>query len=252
MSIKSKVLATAATLTVVGGVLAAGTIGAGPARAETPSCGAFNFFCIDVFSKQFGTHKDPGFLMDVFQQGARVGQPIILFRVSSGDPALDFTVDDLINPKTFSPYTVKQLAAMGVPFAAVTASEYANSPAVEFEYSPYGVNSGLCVGLATGGASPTQGEGVTLENCGVTTGTLWIINASNPIQAFTGGYTALINGANANFSHQYALTYPTNGYPTDEPRPQLYVHTVETFSQGYPYIVTNQLWGADFGTVPGT
>jgi hypothetical protein len=250
MSIKRKVLASAATLTVVGGVLAAYTIGAGPARAETPSCGPL---CIDVLSKQFGTHHDPGFFMDVFQQGARVGQPIILFRVSTGDPALDFSVDDLINPKTFSPYTVGELAAMGVPFAAVTVSEYAKSPAVEFEYSPFGVNTGLCVGLATGSASPTQGEGVTLENCGVTTGTLWIVAAtSNPIQGFTGGYTALINGANANFSHQYALTYPTNGYPTDMPRPQLYVHTVETFSQGYPFIVTNQLWGADFGVQPGT
>ncbi len=30
--------------------------------------------------------------MDVFRQGAKVGQPIILFRNSNSDPAEDFTV----------------------------------------------------------------------------------------------------------------------------------------------------------------
>ena len=108
MSIKSKVLATAASLTMVGGVLAVSTLAtATAAKAETPSCGAFNFFCVDLFSKQFGTHKDPGFIQDVYRQGNRVGQPIILFRVSSSDPAEDFTTDDLVNPlNTFLPYTV--------------------------------------------------------------------------------------------------------------------------------------------------
>jgi len=39
MSIKSKVAAAAATLTLVGGVGAAGTLTAGTASAATPSCG---------------------------------------------------------------------------------------------------------------------------------------------------------------------------------------------------------------------
>ena len=39
MSIKSKVLAAAATLTMVGGVGAAGALTAGTASAATPSCG---------------------------------------------------------------------------------------------------------------------------------------------------------------------------------------------------------------------
>jgi hypothetical protein len=44
------------------------------------------------FSRQFGTHHSPNFVMDVFRQGAKVGQPIILFRNSNSDPAEDFTV----------------------------------------------------------------------------------------------------------------------------------------------------------------
>jgi hypothetical protein len=259
MSIKSKVLATAASLTMVGGVLAVSTLAtATTAKAETPSCGAFNVFCVDLFSKQFGTHSDPGFLQDVYRQGNRVGQPIILFRISSSDPAEDFTTDDLVcgvnDPSgctTFLPYTVAQLQADSgnTLFTPITASQYANSYVVENEYAPFGVNSGLCVGIA---ATPFNGEGVTLQPCGITAKTLWIINSSNPIQTYIHGYTSLINGANANFSHPYVLTYPQEGYPTDLPRPQLTVREIETFSQGFPFVVTQQLWGADFGTVVGT
>ena len=261
MSIKSKVLATAASLTMVGGVLAVSTLAtATAAKAETPSCGAFNFFCVDLFSKQFGTHKDPGFIQDVWRQGNRVGQPIILFRVSSSDPAEDFTTDDLVcginrdhadAVQDLPP--VHRRPAPGLSgstlFAAITANQYANSYVVENEYAPFGVNSGLCAGIA---ATPFNGEGVTLQPCGITARTLWIINSSNPIFTYIHGYTSLINGANANFSHPYVLTYPQEGYPTDLPRPQLQVHQVETFSSGFPFIVTQQLWGADFGTVVGT
>src|SRR5579864_4867503 len=86
MSIKSKVFAAAATLTVVGGVSAVGMLSAG---AATPSCG---FSCIDIFSRQFDTHHNPQFVMDVWRQGAKTGQPIILFRSSNSDPAEDFTI----------------------------------------------------------------------------------------------------------------------------------------------------------------
>src|ERR1700728_2862638 len=88
MSIKSKVLATAATLTLVGGVGMAGALSAGTASAATPSCGGS---CIDIFSHQFGTHRTPNYVVDVLRQGEKVGQPIILFRTANFDPAEDFT-----------------------------------------------------------------------------------------------------------------------------------------------------------------
>ena len=80
MSFKSKLLAGAATLALVGGV---GTVGALSASAATPSCGRD---CVDVFSRAFGTHRTPNFVMDVLRQGAKVGQPIILFRTSNRCP----------------------------------------------------------------------------------------------------------------------------------------------------------------------
>ena len=89
MSFKSKMLAAAATLTLVGG--AAGTLAAGPANAATPSCG---HRCVNLFSKKFSDFltTKPGFVLDVLRQGAKVGQPIIMFQSSNADPAEDFTV----------------------------------------------------------------------------------------------------------------------------------------------------------------
>ena len=86
MSIKSKVLATAATLTMVGGL---GTAGALTANAATPSCG---HRCIDIFSREFGNHYRPNFVLDVFRGTAKTGTPIILFRTSNSDKAEDFTI----------------------------------------------------------------------------------------------------------------------------------------------------------------
>ena len=71
MSFKSKVLAGAATLALVGG--AAATMTAGPANAATPSCG---HRCINLFSKKFSdvlTTK-PNFVVDVLAPG-REGRP---------------------------------------------------------------------------------------------------------------------------------------------------------------------------------
>src|SRR6266852_4867383 len=89
MSIKSKVFAAAATLTLVGGVSTVGALTAGTASAATPSCG---FTCIDIFSRNFGTHHHPGFVLDVLRQSKKVGQPVILFRTGNSDPGEDFTI----------------------------------------------------------------------------------------------------------------------------------------------------------------
>src|ERR1035438_5533741 len=89
MSIKSKVLASVATLTLVGGVGMMGALSAGTANAATPSCGPS---CIDVFNRSFSSHSNPSFVQDVLRQGEKLGQPIILFRQSNSDPAEDFTV----------------------------------------------------------------------------------------------------------------------------------------------------------------
>jgi hypothetical protein len=247
MSFKSKAAAAAATLTLVGGLGMAGALTAGTASAATPSCGPS---CIDVFSKQFGTHKAPNYVVDVLKQGEKAGQPIILFRTANYDPAEDFTVA--------YQGTVADFYAAGLVTSAVAlhygglAKGFPNDPAFENEYAPFGVDSGLCLGVAS---TAIQGEGVTLQPCGVSSNTVWILDYLDSWSTFIhGGYVPLINGSDTNFSHPYVLTYPTNGYPTDTPRPQLTVQNLTGFSNGPngPELGTvdaNQLFGADFGVL---
>jgi hypothetical protein len=242
MSFKSKVLAGAATLALIGGV---GTAGALSASAATPSCGRN---CIDIFSRAFGTHRTPGYVMDVLRQGAKVGQPIILFRTSNTDPAEDFV------PSIQG--TTSDFFAAGLVSAAVNlhygggAVGFPDDPAIELEYAPFGVDSGLCTGVA---ATATAKEGVTLQPCGVSSKTVWILDINDSPATLEHGYIPLINGSDTNFSHPFVLTYPGNGFPTDKPRPQLFVSNLTGFSHGIgtPIGSVNdtQLWGANFGVL---
>ena len=259
MSFKSKVAAAAATLTLVGGVSLAGALTAGTASAATPSCGGG---CLNLFSKQFGTHKSPNYVVDVLRQGEKVGQPVILFRTANYDPAEDWTVAfqgtvaDFFAAGLVSSALALHYGCLPSTFpggsckSATNPHGFPNDPAFENEYAPFGVDSGLCLGVA---ATAFNDEGVTLQPCGVSSKTVWILDFQDSWSTFIhGGYIPLINGSDTNFSHPFVLTYPNNGYPTDMPRPQLVVTNLTGFAQGPngPELGTvdvNQLWGADFG-----
>jgi hypothetical protein len=257
MSIKSKVLATAATLTLVGGVGMAGALSAGTASAATPSCGGS---CIDIFSHQFGTHRTPNYVVDVLRQGEKVGQPIILFRTANFDPAEDWTVSFQGTTADFFAAGLVG-AAVALHYGCIAGVNFpdcyglpiaVNDPAFEIEYAPYGVDSGLCLGVAS---TAVQEEGVTLQPCGVSAKTVWIADIFDSPSTLFNGYVPLINGSDTNFSQPFVLTYPASGYPTDQPRPQLQVDQITGFSQGFPpgpelgTVQDNQLWGADFGVL---
>jgi hypothetical protein len=247
MSIKSKVFAAAATMTLVGGGAGmAALTTAGAANAATPSCGNT---CIDVFSHQFGTFKSPSFVMDSYKQGDVAGTPVILFRTSNADPAEDFTVDDEGLVSEF--YAASLVSAEVAIHWGCTDAVFGNCSgtgqgdyyAYEFMYSPYGVQTGLCTGVA---ATAVNGEHVTLQPCGVSGKTVWISDSK------TGQLTArgepLVNGSDNNFNDPYGLTYGQSSYPTDVPRPPLYTENVLGFSNGT--INSNQLWSADAGVLP--
>ena len=240
MSFKSKMLAAAATLTLVGG--AAGTLAAGPANAATPSCG---HRCINVFSKKFSDFltTKPGFVLDVLRQGARVGQPIIMFQSSNSDPAEDFTVS---LQGHVSDFVAAGLVSPALALHYGVAGTVNDDLAWELEYSPNGVDSGLCVGISS---APINNAKVSLQPCGVTAKTVWITDRQN-IQrggVFTFPFVPLINAAGTNFSHPFVLTYPPNANPNDKPRAQLVTQTLHQFSRGQVY--DNQQWSAFFGVL---
>ncbi len=249
MNLKSKVFAAAATLTLVAAPVT--WTAATAANAATPSCGAN---CVDIFTRDFGTHFNPQFTVDVFHGTRAVGQPVILFRQSNSDGALDFNAElDGLTSDFYAAGLVSSAVALhygctgtiNVPGGQIVCGPKAvDDPAFEIEYAPLGQDSGLCIGLALGAFS---GEKVTLQPCGVSSRTVWIADLNDSPSTITHGYVPVINGSDSNFSHPFVLTYPAGAYPTD----------LTGFSQGNVPLGTpignvnsNQLWGADFGILP--
>ena len=119
-----------------------------------------------------------------------------------------------------------------------------DDPAFEMEYAPYGVDSGLCVGVAS---TAVQNEGISLQPCGVSARTVWILDLNDSPSTINHDYVPLINGSDTNFSHPYVLHYPGNAFPTDTPRPQLNTWTLQKYSNNS--VFDNELWGANFGVL---
>src|SRR3954471_5303567 len=131
MSTKNKL-----TLGAMGGVLcAAGALAAVPANAATPGCAPH---CIQVFSARYGTPTDPRFVETVYRGTAAVGTPAILAPPSTTDPAGDIIVS--------AAGTVTSFYQIGMVSAAVN-ERYGPLDAVQLEYAPNGVRTGLCSGL---------------------------------------------------------------------------------------------------------
>ena len=260
---KRMVLAITATLTLVCGAGLGGAVTAGSASAATPSCGPA---CVDLFARDFGTHDTPGYALDTLRQGQKVGQPLILFRTSNFDPALDWTVAFAGNVSDFdvaglvSPAIVlhygcgfnTETGKCSTTVNPLTGLPFPDDYAFEAEFSPFGVLSGLCAGLA---ATAFSGEGVTLQPCGASSKSVWVIDqadsSTGQLNPLVKEYVPLINASATTFDHPPVLTYPGAGFPTDKPRPQLVVRSLTGFSlpgTGDPAGVdSSQLWGADFG-----
>src|SRR5487761_389072 len=173
MSFKSRFIAAAATLTLVGAVGATGMM---TANAATPSCGKN---CIDLYSRLFGTHGHPNFVFDVKGGNASTGSPIILWRTTNSDSAEDFTIS--FQGK------VSDFYKAGLVSSALNL-HYHSLWAYEIEYAPFGNQSGECVGV---GSTATTGAKVALQPCGVSSKTVWVVDSFSAIKGF---YVPLING----------------------------------------------------------
>ena len=228
MSIKSKVLAAAAVLTLAGGLSAAGTVAA---SAATPQCGNA---CVEVYSMKYATPTSLGFVETVFLGIPVRGVPTIVHQASSSDPA-----EDLIVPLG-GPVPVSEFYADGMVSAAVN-EHYGSEPAVQIEYAPYGKPTGLCTAVAT---TAYQDEGLSLQPCSTPGTTVWIIDiADSPATAPT--YFPIVNGSDTDFVHPFAMTILGN------PADQLFTPIIMQHLTGNPGSVpANQLWGAHHGTTP--
>jgi len=221
MSIGSKVITAALALSVVTGVSAAGTLAA---NGATTKCGGL---CTDLFSAALGTAKHPGYLLNVVDQAKQAGQPVNLAASTYTNPGEDFV---LSAQGLVSDFYKAGLISGGLD------SLYANLEVIEIQYGPKAKPSGLCVGVGT---TPGVDTPVTLQQCGMTVTTTWIID---PVTTSSGTYDELINGATAsNFKHPYVLT-------AGSPGQQL---VTATLAGGDPAL-THQLWGSIQGAIPAS
>ena len=223
MSTKVKFFAAVAAV-MMAGVL--GGAAAPTASAATPSCGPT---CINLFAQLYGS----SFVLDVLlNQGQNanqpnVGQPIILAPASNSNPGEDFVASDQ--------GTVADFIAAGLMSPSLSA--YNNDEAFEFEYAPFGADTGLCVGV---GISPTNNTPVSLQPCGVSAKTVWFADLPS-----TNGTAHLINGGtNASFSNPYSLTDLKPGGDR-----QLFTWPLQAGGILHNKF-SNQVWGAIFGPIP--
>jgi hypothetical protein len=115
--------------------------------------------------------------------------------------------------------------------------------AVQIEYSPLGVPSGLCAALAK---TAVQNEGLTLQRCSIGARAVWIIDtADSPAP----GYFALINGSTTDFSHPFVMTY--DGDATKKPEQIRVKHLRVSKGAGSMKgdVPDAQLWGMALGVV---
>jgi hypothetical protein len=186
-------------------------------------CGAF---CANYFTQKYG----PGFVLNDFRGRQATGTRVTLHYASNSDPAEDWSI--------WPTGTVRQLASFGIVSRAL-ALHYGADQAFEAEFAPYGTPTGLCAGLVGVAAS---GESVTLQWCGQSGKTVWVIDAADQ----AGSYAPLINGSDRNFSDPQVLTEP--GWPARWPRPQLLSYRLQKFADGIVY--DDQMWDNTTGVLP--
>jgi hypothetical protein len=153
-----------------------------------------------MFSTLYGKSATPGFVLDDPSQATVVGAPLALAAASNSDPGEDFTIS--------LRGTVSDFFAAGLVAAGLDA-QYGDLNAFEIQYSPFGVDSGLCMGIASHDG-PGDGTRVTLQPCGVSARTVWVTNPNFPANS----KFELINGAtSADFAHPPVLTELQPGLP---------------------------------------
>jgi hypothetical protein len=215
----------AAMLAIVGSVSATA---AGAVSAATPTCGQG---CISVFSRELGSYAHPNYVEDILGGEATVGQPVGLKRASSSDPSED------ILPIAGS---VSDFYTAGMVSAEVN-RQYGDLMAVQQVYAPFGVSSGLCVGLAI---IAFQNEGLTLQPCSVPATTVWIVDPK--LSPTTPGYFPIINGSTTDFSRPFAMDLPQDEVVSGQQSLQMQTRHLQFLTQEKT-LPERQLWGAHFG-----
>jgi hypothetical protein len=216
-------LAAGVAVTTTLGLTAAGAASASTSKITpnaTPPCGPT---CINPYTAQFG----PGWVLQNRNANNAVGNPLKLQSANNAAPGQDWTI--------YLQGSVRRFARYGL-VSSNLALHYGHQPAYELQWSPFGVNTGLCQGTSSAAYS---GEHVTLQVCGVDANTVWVLDfRDSPPHV---GFVPVIAGSTTNFSNPQVLT--TDTPPTET----LTTERLQTFSNGS--VANAQLWWAYAGEI---
>jgi hypothetical protein len=200
----------------------------------TPSCGAA---CASLFSERFGF----SLVQTSLHQRGTIGNRLVLQQGSNTNVGQDFAVTDIgpvstlcadwPDPGSFSPTSYACLN-YGQPLSGFDV--------FEANYSPAGLPTDVCAGLAT---NAFPGEAVTLQTCGQPR-TEWIADVNNSTMLFFFGFflTPWINSTDLPSSHPEVLSVSTRARAPHHP---LTVKPEQQFSDGT--VNDGQEWGTIFG-----
>jgi hypothetical protein len=222
-------------LSAVGALLMLGASSAAQASPRavpdaTPACGNG---CFNLYSLAFGSGKiqsanvpgDNG-------TGGQAGQTVNLRSATDSSPNEDFsggfvgTVTQLCTEGQLSPYICN--------FYGSSSPSRGRFPVYEGNWSPYGNESDLCIGVKRPAAN---NENVTLQPCGESGATFWVADLAHAHI----GYTPFLNGADTNFTHPLVLTVVTGpkiGH-------QLRLERLNLLTHGF--IANEQMFALNFG-----
>jgi hypothetical protein len=166
--------------------------------AATPACG---FNCFNLSSLTLGPRTiQNAYVPGNTGTGGKVGQKVNLHFASNTQVNADFTGAQVGTLTDFCP----QHGGVGLAQTSYACLNYpAGYPVFESDWSPFGNESGLCVGARL---PVTSGENVTLQNCGTNSTTIWVGDLANSVIRHGRLYFPWVNGASTNFSHQLTLT----------------------------------------------
>jgi len=233
------VLAAGVAVTSVIGLSAASVASAATTKARpnaTPACG---FNCFNLFSLVLGRHTiQNAYVPGDTGTGGKAGMEVNLNFASNSHPNEDFTGAQVGTLLNFCP----NFGGSGLSQTSYVCINYpSNYPVFESNWSPFGNESGLCVGSKL---PLFSGRETTLQPCGVNATTIWVGDLKNSI--FHNGrlYFPWVNGASTTFSHALVLTVDPS---TRNPRNQLRVQSLNQLTGGV--VPDTQEFSLTFGPV---
>ena len=220
------VFAAGVAVTSIVGLSAGSAASASVGPAATPACG---FHCFNLFSLTLGRHTiQNAYVPGDTGTGGKPGIEVNLNLASNTHPNEDFTGAQVGTLLNFCP----NFGGVGLAQTSYVCINYPSSyPVFESNWSPFGNQSGLCVGSKL---PLFSGREVTLQNCGTNATTIWVGDLANTVIRGGRVYFPWVNGASTTFSHALVLTVDPS---THNPINQLRVQSL------------NKLQG---GTVPDT